>query len=275
MPVSANVRPQNKTMFNHQCGEFLPLDDARIYYETTGAPQGRPILLLHGGLGSLDDFSPIVDLIAGSFHVVAMDTRGHGRSTLGTKPLTYQQHQADTQSLITHLGLKEYSLLGFSDGGIVAYRIAADNPAVSALVTVGAQWRISRQDPSFETLGSVTSAMWTEMFSEAPQKYASLNPQGDFNRLVASCVALWTDLSSTGYPRDSVSQIECPTLILRGDGDFLFSLLEAAELQARISGSSFGNIPFSGHAALGDAPERIGKIIHDFLLNPSKVQAEA
>lgn len=262
-------------MLNHQSGEFLHLDDARIYYEITGVPQGHPILLLHGGLGSLEDFSPIVNLISSAFHVVAVDMRGHGRSTLGTKPLTYQQHHADIQSLIAHLGLKDYSLLGFSDGGIVAYRIAAKNPAVSALVTIGAQWRISPQDPSFEILGGVTPAMWTEMFPDAPQKYGSLNPQGDFNALVEACVALWTDLSPTGYPQDAVSQIECPALILRGDGDFLLSLVEAAEMQARISGSSFGNIPFAGHAAIADAPEIVGKMIQDFLLNPRKMQAEA
>lgn len=259
-------------MFNHQSGEFFHLDDARIYYETTGVSQGYPILLLHGGLGSLEDFSPIVNLISDSFHVIAVDMRGHGRSTLGTKPLTYQQHQADIQSLIAHLGLKQYSLIGFSDGGIVAYRIAADNPAVSALVTIGAQWRISRQDSSFEILASVTPAMWTEMFPEAPRKYAVLNPQGDFNRLVESCVGLWTDLSSAGYPQDSVSHIKCPTLILRGDGDFLLSLSEAAEAQVRISGSSFGNIPFAGHAAMEDAPEITGKVIYNFLLEPGKAQ---
>lgn len=261
-------------MLNHQNGEFLDLDDARIYYEITGAIQGHPVILLHGGLGSLEDFSPIIQLLTNSFYIIAVDMRGHGRSTLGTKPLTYQQHQADIQALVEHLGLENYSLLGFSDGGIAAYRIAASNQAVCALVTIGAQWRISREDPSFEILGSVTPEMWTEMFPDAPLKYAALNPQADFNKLVDSCVALWTDLDSTGYPQDAITDIKCPTLILRGDGDFLLSLTEAAEVQARIAGSSFGNLPFAGHAAMEDVPEIITKMIHDFLLNPRKAEAE-
>lgn len=262
-------------MLNHQSGEFLNLDDARIYYETAGSPQGHPVILLHGGLGSLEDFHPIVDLIPDTFHVIAIDMRGHGRSTIGTKPITYQQHQADIHSLIKHLGLKEYSLLGFSDGGIVAYRLAAANPIVRALVTIGAQWRISQQDPSFEILGGVTPAGWTEMFPDAPQKYAALNPQGSFSGLVEACVNLWTDLSTTGYPKDAISRIDCPTLILRGDNDFLLSLSEATEAQTMISGASFGNIPFAGHAAMEDSPEITGKIIRRFFLNPIKVQAEA
>lgn len=262
-------------MLDHQNGAFLDLDDASIYYEMAGSPHGHPVILLHGGLGSLEDFHPIAGLIPDTFRVVAIDMRGHGRSTLGTKPLTYQQHQADIQSLIRHLNLKEYSLLGFSDGGIVAYRLAAANDQVCALVTIGAQWRISRQDPSFEILGGVTPAAWTEMFPDAPQKYGVLNPQGSFNGLVESCVSLWTDLSATGYPQDSISSIDCPTLILRGDSDFLLSLSEATEAQAMISGSSFGNLPFAGHAAIEDAPDITGEIVRQFLLNPRKAQAEA
>lgn len=257
-------------MLDHQSGEFFQLDDARLYYETTGPSQGHPLLLLHGGLGSLEDFYPIINRLPDSLHLVAVDLRGHGRSMLGSRPLTYQQHQADIQSLIRHLGLGAYSLLGFSDGGIVAYRLAAGNPAVRALITLGAQWRISRQDPSFEMLAGVTPAAWAAMFPEAPQQYAALNPQGDFNKLVESCVGLWTDLSAAGYPQASIAAIECPTLILRGDGDFLLSLSEAAAAQARISGASFGNLPFAGHAAMEDAPEILGRMIRDFLLNPVK-----
>lgn len=261
-------------MLNHQSGEFFQLEDARIYYETSGSPQGRPIILLHGGLGSLEDFFPILGMISDSFRIIAVDMRGHGRSELGSRSLSYKQHQADIQSLIEHLGIREYSLLGFSDGGIVAYRIAATGRSVSSLVTIGAQWRISSQDPSYEILGSVTSEMWTGMFPHAPQKFASLNPQGDFNKLVESCVGLWTDLSSDGYPCDLITRIECPTLILRGDGDFLLSLSEAAEAQAKIPGSSFGNIPFAGHSLIDDAPEITGSIINAFLLNPQKVLGE-
>lgn len=262
-------------MLNHQSGEFFEFDDARIYYETTGTPNGPSILLLHGGLGSLEDFYPIIDKLSDSFHLIAVDMRGHGRSLLGTQPLTYQQHQLDIQALIAYLGLQEYSLLGFSDGGVVAYRIAAGNKAVPALVTIGAQWRISPEDPSFEILSGVTAEMWTEMFPEAPKEYAALNSGGDFNQLVEVCVGLWTDVSSAGYPQSAIEEIDCPTLILRGDGDFLFSLTEAAEAQAKISGSSFGNIPFASHAAMEDAPEIIGNLISDFVLNPRKSQAEA
>lgn len=262
-------------MFNHRSGEIFQAGDAQIYFESNGPSHGHSLLLLHGGLGNLEDFSKITDLLPESLRVVAVDLRGHGRSTLGSGPITYEQHQRDVQSVAAHLGLTKYSILGFSDGGIVAYRIAAENPGVSALVTIGAQWRISREDPSFEILAGVTPAVWAEMFPDAPGKYTALNPQGDFDKLVESCVGLWTDLSSTGYPNEKISEIACPTLILRGDSDFLLSLTEAAKAQAKIPGASFGNVPFAGHAAMDDAPEITGRIVHDFLANPRRAQAEA
>lgn len=262
-------------MFNHRSGETFQTEGARIYFETIGPPKGHPLLLLHGGLGDLEDFSKITEALPGSFRLVAIDLRGHGRSTLGSGPLTYEQHQSDVQSLVAHLGFAEYSMLGFSDGGIVAYRVAVENPEVRALVTIGSQWRISQEDPSFEILGGVTPETWATMFPDAPVKYASLNPQGDFDKLVESCVGLWTDLGPTGYPNERISGISCPTLILRGDSDFLLSLSEAAEAQAKIPGASLGNLPFAGHAAMEDAPEVAGTIIHDFLANPRKSQAEA
>ena len=262
-------------MLDHQSGEIFESEDAGIYYEVVGPSLGHPLLLLHGGLGSLADFSAIINAIPDSFRVIAVDLRGHGRSTLGSKPLTYQQHQLDIQALINHLGFSQYTLLGFSDGGIVAYRIASNNPAINALITVGARWRISRQDPSFGILSGVTPAIWAEMFPDAPAKFAALNPKGDFNKLVQSCVDLWTDFGQTGYPGESITHIGCPTLIIRGDGDFLLSLSDAVEARSKIPGSSFGNIPFSSHAALEDAPKVCGEIIHDFLKKPRKARDKA
>jgi pimeloyl-ACP methyl ester carboxylesterase len=66
------------------------------------------------------------------------------------------------------------------------------------------------------------------------------------------------------------SRRSCPTLILRGDGDFLLFLSEASEAQARTHGASFGNIPLAGHAALEESPDIIGRIILGFLLNPQQ-----
>ena len=195
-----------------------------------------------------------------------MTFRGHGKSTLGHKKLSYAQYQRDIKAVLNHLDILSYSLLGFSDGGIVSYRLAASESAnVKQLITLGSQWRLKEADPAIEFLGSVTSDDWNEMFPDAVASYNQSNPQPDFDLLVNKVKSVWLDTAPTGYPNNSVSAIKCPTLIIRGDGDFLFSLREAAVLLEEIENSTFMNIPFAEHEVHKEYPEICSSVINKFL----------
>jgi hypothetical protein len=69
------------------CGARTTINGASIYYERHG--QGNPILLLHGGFSHIDHQTRLIDLLSQRYEVIAVDTRGHGRSTLGDRPMTY------------------------------------------------------------------------------------------------------------------------------------------------------------------------------------------
>ena len=124
--------------FDHQSGQYLEVGTARIYYEVAGT-EGKPVLLiLHGGFGSLEDTTSIHDALYPLFTVIGIDTRGHGKSTLGSEELTYQRVQQDVELVLQHLKIDRLSILGFSDGGIVAYRLAAfSNLRIEKMVTIG------------------------------------------------------------------------------------------------------------------------------------------
>lgn len=67
---------------NPQTGCYLNVGDAKICYEVHG--EGRPVLLLQGGLyGYIDEYSPYIPELSKHFKVIAMATRGHGRSEIG------------------------------------------------------------------------------------------------------------------------------------------------------------------------------------------------
>lgn len=262
--------------FTHAAGRCLQVDDASLYFEEAGNPAGPPVLLLHGGLGSMADFNPVLDGLHGHFRLIGIDFRGHGRSTLGSKPLTYQQHQADVAAVLKHLGIARCAVVGFSDGGVVAYRMAADTPdTVSSLVTVGAQWKLDASGPVFDMLSGLTADMWSGMFPDSVADYRARNPAPDFDALVRAVVGLWTDLTASGYPGAGVARIVAPSLVIRGDADHLFSLTEAAELVARLDGANFFNVPFSGHEVHRDAPEFFLKAVTGFLLAPGKLGHDA
>lgn len=256
--------------FDQSHGKTLHTDGADIYYEMIGNTGGEPLLLLHGGLGSLRDLNDFVGDLPSRYTVIGMDFRGHGRSTLGKLPLTYEQHQKDVEAVLNRLGIDSTSILGFSDGGIVGYRMAAQSHIkINRLITLGARWRLLPEDPSLPLLAGMTADAWSGMFPESVDYYREINPNPDFDGLVKAVVGLWTDMRSTGHPNESVQRIQSPTLIVRGDNDELLSLEEAAVLRKKITTSALLNIPFSGHAAHLESPAIFLASVKDFLLRPS------
>lgn len=77
-------------------------------------------MLLHGNGESSEYFSSQIDCFSKSCRVIAVDTRGHGKSPRGTKPFTLEQFADDLKELLDSLGLKKIYLLGFSDGANIA-----------------------------------------------------------------------------------------------------------------------------------------------------------
>lgn len=106
--------------FNHQSGEYLDIDDARIYYEVIGNKNAPVMLLLHGGLGSMEDFNPIISELAEEFRIIGIDNRGHGKSTLGSQTLSYEMFQNEVEIVLKHLTIDNLTILGFSNGGTTA-----------------------------------------------------------------------------------------------------------------------------------------------------------
>ncbi|MBT1065513.1 alpha/beta hydrolase [Bowmanella sp. Y26] len=248
-------------------GDYLTVDGSQIYYELRGYPQDKTLVILHGGLGSSRDMACLQAYIPAGYQCVAMDFRGHGRSSLGSQPLTYARYQQDVETLLAHLGIQQYSLLGFSDGGIVAYRLAAASPQkVQRLIAIGAQWRLLPDDPSIELLQGLTPDFWCVHFSEDVAWYYSANPEPDFELLVDKLKSLWLDTTESGYPNQQVTKIVCPVLQLRGDKDFLLSLNEARLLGEQLGQSDFMNVPFASHSVHQEAEDLVGAVVRRFLV---------
>ncbi len=78
------------TRFSHSNGHQLQIEDANIYFEIVGNPTGQPLILLHGGLGTLADFNNILARLTPQFRFIGIDFRGHGKSTMGSTHLSYE-----------------------------------------------------------------------------------------------------------------------------------------------------------------------------------------
>src|SRR5437879_3455356 len=106
---------------------YAEVNGINLYYETHGS--GRPLILLHGGLGSGEMFGPVLPLLAERHQVVAVDLQGHGRTADIDRPIDVRLMAGDIAALIDHLRLATPEVVGYSLGGGVAVQTASKYPA--------------------------------------------------------------------------------------------------------------------------------------------------
>jgi pimeloyl-ACP methyl ester carboxylesterase len=92
--------------------------------------EGEPLILLHGGFGSVEMFGPNVELLAAGRRVIGVDLQSHGRSPAADRPMRFETMADDIAALIRGLGLERAAIMGFSLGGGVGLRTAIQHPDV-------------------------------------------------------------------------------------------------------------------------------------------------
>ena len=113
------------------------MENFRNYYIEQG--QGPALILLHGNGEDSSYFEHQLREFRRDFRVIAVDTRGHGKSPRGTAPFRIRQFAEDLYGLMQHLQLEKASILGFSDGGNIALTFALKYPQlVDKLILNGA-----------------------------------------------------------------------------------------------------------------------------------------
>src|SRR5438067_6154146 len=199
-------------------GQYAAVNGIKLYYETHGA--GRPLILLHGGLGSGEMFGPVLPQLVERHQVVAVDLQGHGRTADIDRPLDVRLMADDIAALIDHIGLKEPDVVGDSLGGGVALLTAAKHPAkIRRLVAVSANIRPDAIYPEMRAQQGQVSADAAEFMKETPmyQLYQKIAPRPeDFPRLLEK---IGESMSKDYDFAEEVRSLQVPTLIVAADGD--------------------------------------------------------
>jgi pimeloyl-ACP methyl ester carboxylesterase len=252
--------------FDHQKGLHFSIGEVKIYYEEMGNPDKPVLVFLHGGLGNIEDFNAVVPLLGDDFRIIGIDSRGQGKSSLGAEGLTYKRIQLDIEALLESLDVNDITIIGFSDGGTISYRMAIESTIrIKKIVTIGATWNIKDSLSTEEIFLNITADSWKEKFPESFDSYQRLNPEPDFEKLIKAIIKLWLDKTTTGFPNENVNKINCPTLIVRGDQDHLFSRESVCQVADLIDNAAFLNIPFAGHLAYEDQLKTFFNTLKQFL----------
>jgi pimeloyl-ACP methyl ester carboxylesterase len=123
--------------------------DIQLHYIEQG--QGQPLILLHGNGESCDYFEHQIPRFSKDYRVIAIDTRGHGKSPRGEKPFTIKQFAEDLYGFMDAKGITKANILGFSDGGNIALTFALKYPErIEKLILNGANLFPSGVKPLYQ-----------------------------------------------------------------------------------------------------------------------------
>jgi pimeloyl-ACP methyl ester carboxylesterase len=197
---------------------LLAVNGVDYYYELHG--KGEPLLLLHGGLGSIEMFGPVLPMLAKNRQVIAVDLHGHGRTALGTRAWTIEAQGDDMAALVQRLGFKQVDVLGYSLGAGVALRMAVQKPAaVRRLVLASGGYESEAFYPGLREQQKALNAEMAPMMKETPmfQSYAKLAPKvDDFPKLLG----ILGDYMRKKFDWSAdVKKLAMPVMLIYGDSD--------------------------------------------------------
>ena len=233
-------------------GQYAEVNGLSMYFETLGS--GRPLILLHGGLGSGEMFGPVLPVLAEHHQVITPDLQGHGRTADIDRPIDIRLMADDIAALIDHLGLEQPDIVGYSLCGGVALLTAVKYPAkVRRLVSMSANIRRDAIPPEMLAQQEQVNAAAAEFMKDTPmyRLYQQVAPRPeDFPRLLdkmGESMAQDFDFS------EEVRGLQVPTLIVAADADMappshyveIFKLLDGG---LRDGGWMGEGRPKGGHA---------------------------
>jgi len=208
----------NRTTETKGAGAYAEVNGMNLYYESHGT--GRPLILLHGGLGSGEMFGPILPALSQHHQVIVVDLQGHGRTADIDRPIDIRLMADDIAALIDHLGLDKPDLVGYSLGGGVAFFTAVNYAQkVGKLVMAAANIRRDAIPPEMLAQQAQVSSAALEFMKDTPmyQLYQRVAPHPeDFGRLLDK---IGEYMSKDFDYSEEVRGLQVPTMIVCADAD--------------------------------------------------------
>ena len=272
----------------------------RLYYEDHGS--GQPVVLIHGyPLSSASWEKQVPALLQAGHRVIAYDRRGFGKSSQPTSGYNYDTFAEDLRRVITHLKLKDFTLVGFSMGGgevaryigkygskgvskaviisgVPPYLLkAADNPeGVDGTVFQGIEEAVAADRYAFFTaffkdFYNTDVYLGKRVSEQAVQ--ASWNVASMASATASlTCVPTWHE----DFRKD-VARIDVPTLVIQGDADRIVPFASSGQRTAKlVSGAELVTIKDGPHNIAWTHADEVNAALLNFLAKPAaKGQASA
>jgi 3-oxoadipate enol-lactonase len=262
---------------------FLETGGGRIYFEVEGA--GHPLLLIHGGLGSLRMWDQQVAAFADRYQAIRYDTRGYGRTETGE--VAYS-NRADAAAVLDHVGASSAYVVGQSRGGMIGLDFAIEFPdRVDAFVSVASgvggfeaqlpegtslpPWdEMERlwEAKEWEPLAELETQVWVDGWGQSPTRVAPEIRRTVHDWILAGYRAEKTE--GTPQPLDPpavqrLGELRVPTMVMIGEVDEAAGVAAGRHLASSVADARLVEFPNAAHMIQLEEPERFNGLLVDFL----------
>lgn len=244
-------------------GKYLTIRGTKLYYEEYG--KGTPLLLLHGGLGSITDFKKCIPNLSKKYKVIAFDAPGLGRSEFADSIMTYKLMADYYSQAIDILKLDSTYVIGWSDGGNAALLLAKMRPdKIKKIAVSGATYKLEgTTKESLEQIKKFSDTVWvSKELKPWIKQYKEKSPTGNWKRYITEAKKMWFE--EIYFEKSILYELNIPTLLVYGDRD-MYSTELGLELHKAIKKSQLCILPNTTHDVFWEKPELISQISIDFL----------
>lgn len=261
--VHAFVFPlkSQEIIYGSNNGKHVEVSGRDIYYEEYG--EGEPVLMLHGGPGSIANFSKVIPELSKDYRVIAMDTPGQGHSERAND-VSYQLLAENASAFIDKIGIKKCYVVGWSDGACTSLLLAANRPDVISKVFVSGGFS------NIDGFTDEAKAFWSTITPEIVEQswggwhleYQKLYPENDWKTIIYDLRDMVNDKI---YIKDEkLKSIASKVLLAYGDGD-IFTMEHIIYLSRTIRDTELMILPGTSHMTYDEQPEMMSQAIKRFL----------
>jgi 3-oxoadipate enol-lactonase len=261
---------------------FIEVEGGRLYYEVEGSE--HPLLMIHGGLGSLRMWDGQVPAFAEHYRVIRYDTRGFGRTE--TDDVAFR-NQDDARAVLDHLDVSSAIVVGTSRGGLIGLDFLLEHPErVDAFVSVasgvgGFDANLPEdQKPPFDEM----NRLWDEKDWKALAELETKvwvdgwgQPETRVDPKIRKTVRGWIlenylAEKAEGQPQPSsppaaerLDEVRVPVLVLVGLADEAQTVAGGLHLAESVAGAKLVEFPGVAHMIHLEEPERVNRVVLEFL----------
>ena len=240
------------------------VNDIDMWRAEFGPPGGKPVVMVHGGLANANYFGKVIPLLtAEGFHVVALDSRGHGRSTRSAQPYSYELMASDVAAMMDALRIPKADLVGWSDGGIIGIVMAIRHPErLNRVFAFGANTVPDGLIPGFDKEG-----VFAAFEKRAGGEYRRLSPTpGQFDSFKQQISRMWA--TQPHITDAQLKSIRTPVVIADGRYDEGIKQSHDRTMAGTIPDARLVILPGVSHFAMIQNPPLFARAVLDGLTAP-------